>query len=131
MEFSTLFRHQITPHVLGILWLTEKDFSAKLENYHNLNYFVDGLFSSQIQPAENQSKQKRLFLTESFGRPFFISHIKQTQKTELEIKNLLDLAQNFQGSKDIIFYIDEIQQFTEEKWKIEYPQLKFKRLLTE
>jgi len=129
MESLSLFQHKVTPHVLGILWLTNDEFSPELESYHSLNYFLDGLFSSQIG-NKGETSSKKLFITESFGRPFFVSHIIKTPRLKKEIENILDVAQNFQGSKDTIFFLDKTKKFEPQEWEKKYPQLKFENLIT-
>jgi len=141
MESLALFQHQVTPYVLGIIWLTEEEFSPALENYYSLNYLLDGLFSSQITNTQTNTQtkkqSKKLFITESFGRTFFVGHVQKASNQKKEIEKILTIAERFeepQGSqnlKETILFLDETNTLKAEEWQKQYPLLKFEKLIIE
>ncbi len=70
---------------IGVLILSQNNFSATIKEYEFLDYLVDGLLVKNNLSDEENNDSKEIFVTTNFGELFFIANI---QTNELEIKQL-------------------------------------------
>lgn len=95
---------QIESDCLGVLWLTSKDINENPPGWASVNYLLDGLLakpypyspplsldSNTISYEHNTSQESclpRLFSVPSFGRAFYIGHVKVSSNSNIFMTTL-------------------------------------------
>jgi len=115
----------ITPEVLGLFWLTNDDLIKKPKYFHSIDYLLDGLLTNylNIEQQNEFSRQKKFFVSSSFGHPFFVSHIHlgstDIQEELIEIMNIATPLKRIEHQKIVIIdnSTENISAFLDKKFK--------------
>ena len=68
-------QEKITPHVLGLLWITQKDIKEREEPFGELNYFFDATLGKRIF-FEPLPAQTHLFVSNHYQNPVYLGTVK-------------------------------------------------------
>ncbi len=87
---------KITPEVNGLIWVTNDDIKKDSEYHELINYLCDGKLYRFINQAKkldtDSASQINIFVSHSFGAPFFIYQLTETQTlSNDQISNLKKL----------------------------------------
>lgn len=124
---------QITPDVLGIIWLTRDPLDRDLIEFDVFNYLFDGLISEFLYGQANDvQRNSNIFFTKQFGEHIFLSHLKTQDLTKSEISSDIDeqiaLIKDRTQEKRVILVFDK----TNDNWLPElskrYAQFEFREL---
>lgn len=84
----------IKPECSGIIWITDEALNYKLSGVYEFNYLLNGLLGQSIS-RENYSPSNgnHFFLSQNFGKTFFISHWSDLndnslKEVKLQFKNI-------------------------------------------
>jgi hypothetical protein len=92
---ADILKAALTPQVLGLFWITSTNLSQFPSPFLEMDYFLDGLLTRYIQQRQNRKKQtleeKNFFVSESFGTPFFVAHLKDHESVLKELEELMEL----------------------------------------
>jgi|GEM_PF-5455028 len=98
------FYQEVGPQDLGIFWFTNHSLTSFPEPFFDIDYLLDGLLSDHIEKVEKNEIAgqfpKHFFMSNNFGRPFFVAHLVKSPATlKDDIKNLMQL---FSQSKNAL-----------------------------
>lgn len=122
----------ISPNCYGIIWLTSDSLKFSDPGVYEFNYLLNGLVTKNIR---NNTKDGHLFMSESFGHPFFISHNVINESADIQkIHQHLNVASNLIGEGCTVLIYNQSGQHSEKKYDLEkslakkFQHVKFKNL---
>ena len=102
----------ITPHVMGLFWITEKKLIDRPRPFYALDYFFNGGLVNYYQHEGRPStaaERQTFFISSSFGEPFFLGHLKASREgANVALENLMTLTKSlsFNNSGKSILVLD-------------------------
>jgi len=102
----------ISPKYLGIIWATKGLLSEKLEYFEEINYLFNGILNKS-----KNSEKTTLLLGNSFGNPFFLTHIQENDSMiEQNLDQTLQIIKSLNSdNKNILFIGDKKIKLTKFK----------------
>ena len=93
----------VNSSLIGLLGVSELSVENLFKQHPTLNYLMDGLLVQYLHRPPQSTSAKTLFMTQSFGHPFFLGHYQTNQthdKNQLkEVKQILDIFAKFASEK--------------------------------
>lgn len=83
----------ITSETVGIIWLTDIALNSELQGVYEFNYLTNGLLTKSIQSKDEKTENANFFISESFGKSFFLSHLVIESSSDIKkMYNHMELA---------------------------------------
>lgn len=111
----------IDAEVDGLFWCTEKDLAKFPHPFLQLDYLFEGLlsqaFAHQLEEKNDKQASASFYMSQNFGRPFFLMHIENAKDLESVSKQILNhvqmISKNGSSSKNFALICDNSQFQTE------------------
>ena len=100
----------ITPDTSGIIWITDSPLTTQLNGVNEFNYLTNGLLVKSIQEQKESNRSNHFFITDSFGSPFFVSHLSKNKDLKpkdlyQKVYNQVEIAKPILSKDDCIIYV--------------------------
>lgn len=116
----------VTPNCSGIIWLTKDELNFMTPGVYEFNYLLNGQVTKSIS---NKSQNGHLFMAQSFGRPFFVSHNLINSKNDFEkVYQHLNVASNILPDNTTVLIFNQTDHNIEKQLSNKYQQVNFKYL---
>lgn len=130
MESTENISNFISPNCCGIIWLTQDKVDISHPSVYELNYLLDGLLIKTLSEKTNDNDTNHFFLSENFGRPFFIGHVVDSSSAVKSINDHVSMIIPLVTEKSEIYILNQTakhQSLVKDLQK-KYPQLTFKKI---
>ena len=122
-------QEKLTPQVLGVLWITQKDIKEREDPFGELNYFFDGTLGSRIF-FDSLPEETHLIVSNHYQNPVYLGQVKHDcEGLGQSLNQLLRVMQGrASGRKKILVVLKERNFFPTSVTKAN-PSLDFDFLL--
>ncbi len=98
----------ITPNTCGIVWLTDELLSYDTPGAYEVNYLLNGSLTRSLAEKDHEDKfSSNFFLSESFGKPFFVAHTVIQEKGDFKkVYEPLNVAKPFMREGSQVYILN-------------------------
>lgn len=99
----------ISPETRGIIWLTDEFLNYDSPGAYEINYLLNGAFTKTLANQEKgHESDSNFFLGDNFGKPFFVSHTKVSNKEDFnKVFKGLEVAMPFLFAGSQVFILNK------------------------